>query len=49
MFLRWVGYPVLGLEAIWIIEVVDFPAFFLVDVYGNVFFQQFLIKLCAGC
>ncbi|MCL1943892.1 MAG: fumarate hydratase [Candidatus Azobacteroides sp.] len=31
-------YPELGMEAIWKIEVVDFPAFILVDDKGNDFF-----------
>ena len=34
-------YPELGMEAIWKIEVEDFPAFILVDDKGNDFFQQF--------
>ncbi|MDR1056627.1 MAG: fumarate hydratase [Prevotellaceae bacterium] len=33
-------YPELGMEAIWKIEVVDFPAFILVDDKGNDFFEQ---------
>jgi fumarate hydratase class I len=33
-------YPELGMEAVWKIEVVDFPAFILVDDKGNDFFQQ---------
>lgn len=33
-------YPELGMEAIWQIEVVDFPAFILVDDKGNDFFQK---------
>jgi len=33
-------YPELGMEAIWKIEVVDFPAFILVDDKGNDFFLQ---------
>ena len=33
-------YPELGMEAIYKIEVVDFPAFILVDDKGNDFFQQ---------
>jgi fumarate hydratase class I len=33
-------YPELGMEAVWEIEVVDFPAFILVDDKGNDFFQQ---------
>jgi len=37
-------FPELGMEAIWKIEVVDFPAFILVDNKGNDFFEQ--IKVC---
>ena len=37
-------YPELGMEAIWKIEVEDFPAFILVDDKGNDFYQQ----LAAG-
>ena len=37
-------YPELGMEAIWKIEVEDFPAFILVDDKGNDFFGQL-----AGC
>ena len=32
-------YPELGMEAIWKIEVEDFPAFILVDDKGNDFFK----------
>ena len=35
-----IEYPELGMEAIYRIEVVDFPAFILVDDKGNDFFQQ---------
>ena len=35
-------YPELGMEAIWKIEVVDFPAFLLVDDKGNNFFDGLL-------
>ena len=35
-----VAYPELGMEAIWKIEVEDFPAFILVDDKGNDFFKQ---------
>jgi len=35
-------YPELGMEAIWKIEVEDFPAFILVDDKGNDFFKQIL-------
>ena len=33
-------YPELGMEAIWMIEVVDFPAFVVVDDKGNDFFAE---------
>ena len=32
-------YPELGMEAVWKIEVVDFPAFIVVDDKGNDFFS----------
>jgi fumarate hydratase class I len=35
-------YPELGMEAVWKIEVEDFPAFILVDDKGNDFFKQVL-------
>jgi fumarate hydratase class I len=35
-----VEYPELGMEAIWKINVEDFPAFILVDDKGNDFFRQ---------
>ncbi|MGI6656271.1 MAG: fumarate hydratase [Desulfobulbus sp.] len=35
-------YPELGMEAVWKIEVVDFPAFILVDDKGNDFFAKLL-------
>ena len=38
--LECLAYPELGMEAIWKIEVVDFPAFILVDDKGNDFFKQ---------
>ena len=41
-----VEYPELGMEAIWKIEVEDFPAFILVDDKGNDFFKQ-LSPRCA--
>lgn len=41
-----VEYPELGMEAIWEIEVQDFPAFILVDDKGNDFFKQ-LKPLCC--
>lgn len=39
--LECLAYPELGMEAIWRIEVADFPAFIIVDDKGNDFFQQF--------
>jgi fumarate hydratase class I len=36
-----IAYPELGMEAIWGIEVVDFPAFIFVDDKGNDFFAKF--------
>jgi fumarate hydratase class I len=33
-------YPELGMEAIWRIEVEDFPAFIVIDDKGNDFFQE---------
>jgi fumarate hydratase class I len=38
-------YPELGMEAVWKIEVEDFPAFILVDDKGNDFF----VNGCAAC
>jgi fumarate hydratase class I len=35
-------YPELGMEAIWKIEVVNFPAFILIDDKGNDFFRQLI-------
>jgi fumarate hydratase, class I len=35
-------YPELGMEAVWKIEVVDFPAFIVVDDKGNDFFARLL-------
>ena len=35
-----VDFPELGMEAVWKIEVVNFPAFILVDDKGNDFFKQ---------
>jgi fumarate hydratase class I len=34
-------YPELGMEAIWKIDVIDFPAFIVVDDKGNDFFAEF--------
>ncbi|MBJ2183592.1 MAG: fumarate hydratase [Muribaculaceae bacterium] len=41
-------YPELGMEAIWKIEVEDFPAFILVDDKGNDFFTEISDK-CKAC
>ncbi len=41
-------YPELGMEAVWKIEVVDFPAFILVDDKGNDFFKN-LPANCEEC
>lgn len=41
-------YPELGMEAVWKIEVEDFPAFILVDDKGNDFFKQ-LPANCEKC
>jgi fumarate hydratase class I len=35
-----IDFPELGMEAVWRIEVEDFPAFILIDDKGNDFFQQ---------
>ena len=32
-------YPELGMEAVWKVEVVDFPAFIVVDDKGNDFYE----------
>jgi len=42
-------YPELGMEAIWKIQVKDFPAFILVDDKGNDFFQQIQGGSCSKC
>ncbi len=41
-------YPELSMEAIWKIEVEDFPAFILVDDKGNDFFTE-ISNRCSGC
>ena len=33
-------YPELGMEAVWRIEVEDFPAFIVIDDKGNDFFAE---------
>jgi len=40
-------FPELGMEAVWKIKVVDFPAFILVDDKGNDFFAN--IQACTAC
>ncbi len=42
-------YPELGMEAIWKIEVENFPAFILVDDKGNDFFKQIKPLDSCGC
>ncbi|PLR26954.1 fumarate hydratase [Pantoea endophytica] len=46
--LECVEYAELGMEAIWKIEVENFPAFILVDDKGHDFFQQ-IHNNCAAC
>jgi fumarate hydratase class I len=41
-------YPELGMEAIWEIEVVDFPAYLLIDDKGNDFFAS-VAEACSKC
>jgi fumarate hydratase class I len=40
-------YPELGMEAVWRIDVVDFPAFIVVDDKGNDFFEQVRAEAAA--
>ncbi|OWF77969.1 fumarate hydratase [Yersinia rohdei] len=47
--LECIEYPELGMEAVWKMEVSNFPAFILVDDKGNSFFDQIQMKACAGC
>lgn len=42
-------YPELGMEAVWKMNVKNFPAFILVDDKGHSFFDQIQMKECAGC
>ena len=39
-YLQVLEYPELGMEAVWKIEVEDFPAFVVVDDKGNDFFKK---------
>ena len=41
-------YPELGMEAVWQIEVEDFPAFIVVDDKGNDFFQEVTTPVSLG-
>ena len=45
--IKCIEYPELGMEAVYEIDVVDFPAFILVDDKGNDFFKQIKPR-CAG-
>ncbi|QHB34396.1 fumarate hydratase [Yersinia canariae] len=47
--LECIEYPELGMEAVWKMEVRNFPAFILLDDKGNSFFDQIQMKACAGC
>lgn len=48
--LRCLEYPELGMEAVWMMEVKNLPAFVLVDDKGNNFFSQFEQQhRCATC
>lgn len=48
--LRCLEYPELGMEAVWMMEVENMPAFILVDDKGNNFFAQFEQQhRCSGC
>jgi fumarate hydratase class I len=40
-------YPELGMEAVWKIDVVDFPAFIVVDDKGNDFFESLLTSVSS--
>ena len=48
--LRCLEYPELGMEAVWMMEVENMPAFVLVDDKGNNFFSQFEQQhRCSTC
>ncbi|CFV28334.1 fumarate hydratase class I%2C anaerobic [Yersinia enterocolitica] len=47
--LECIEYSELGMEAVWKMEVRNFPAFILLDDKGNSFFDQIQMKACAGC
>lgn len=42
-------YPELGMEAVWKMEVKNFPAFILIDDKGNSFYDQIEARVCEGC
>ena len=44
-----IEFPELGMEAVYRIDVEDFPAFLLVDDKGNDFFRQIQSEACAAC
>ncbi len=46
--LRCLEYPELGMEAVWMMEVENLPAFILVDNKGNNFFSQFEQQHCCS-
>ncbi len=41
-------YPELGMEAVWRIEVEDFPAFIVIDDKGNDFYDGLEVTPCAS-
>ena len=41
-------YPELGMEAIWRIEIEDFPAFIVIDDKGNDFYAELMEKKPAA-
>lgn len=47
--LECVEYAELGMEAVWKIEVDNFPAFILVDDKGEDFFENIRLNQCAKC
>ncbi|PKH22665.1 fumarate hydratase [Enterobacterales bacterium CwR94] len=47
--LECVEYAELGMEAVWKIEVDNFPAFILVDDKGEDFFENIRLQQCAKC
>ena len=42
------SYPELGMEAIWQIEVENFPAFIIIDDKGNDFYEDIRKPLTIG-